>query len=241
MRRLTSPTGRAAWVLVAMMIASCAGSAAKSETAGPLSALRHNVDPGVGASHQAAATLVDLLPNAKAGDGTALSDSVVVGQLADVAPGDGFVESGEGPTPGRPSATRTSFSDAHASWRTLRLTVSVTSVLAGPRFASVELDWPLLGSARQGEDADRIGRELRSLGRVLVISQAVPAGAEYAGLKRQIPDRQHGLGVVGSDGALSFPLIAGDSGTTAAAWMGGVDTLAELRAAAAGPARRRDS
>lgn len=240
MRRPTPLTTRAALVLAAIVTASCAGSAEQSEPRGGLSALRKNVDPTVGSTHQAARTLVDMLPNAKAADGTSLSDSVIVGQLADVSPGDGFVESGEGPTTGRPSATRTSFSDAQASWRTLRLTFSVSSVVAGPRFASVEIDWPLLGSARQGEDAERIGQELRSLGRVLVISQAVPSGAEYAGLKRQIPDRQHGLGVVGSDGSISFPLIAGDSGTTAAAWAGGVDTLAELRTAAASPARRRD-
>lgn len=225
-------------LIAAAVIAGCSsGSDTKSAN---LEALRKNVDPSAGSYHQPASKLIDLLPNAKSVDGETLSDSVVVGEFSRIAPGDGFIESGGAPTPGRPSASRTSFTHPDASWRTLRVTVSVATVLAGPRMSTVDIDWPLLGSTKQGEDADVVGRELRSLGRVLVISQSVPSGAEYAGLKRQIPDRQYGLAVVSSDGVLSFPLIAGDSGTAAEAFMDGVDTVTELRVAASGPVRRRD-
>lgn len=185
--------------------------------------------------------LTETLPNARAKDGTVLTDSVVTGVVTVVTNGQGFDETGQAPTPGKPGARILGFHDRAADWRTLRVTVRVDTVVAGPSQREVLLDWPVMGSTADGDDAAAIGRALKALGRVLVLSQALPRGPEFLGLRRQVPDRPYGLGLVGSDESLSFPFIdPADGGTIdGPTFMAGVDTLGELKAAASKPAWTR--
>lgn len=181
--------------------------------------------------------LAETLPNARFSDGSALTDSAVAGRVTEVSHGRGFDETGQAPTQGRPGARIVGFGDPAADWRTLQVTVRVDQVLAGPASREIVLDWPVMGSSDDGEDAAAAARALRGLGRVVVLSQAVPSAAEYLGLRRQIPDRPYGLGLVAHDGALSFPFIDPRDGGSidGPTFMAGVDTLAELQAAAARP------
>lgn len=203
--------------------------------------VKHLTAHPVGTTLRSYQRLVDTLPNAKAADGSSLTDSLVVGVVAAVANGSGFDESGRPPSASSPSARVVRFDDPDADWRTLKVTLRVDEVLAGPAARQLELDWPVMGNASQGEDATAIARGLKGLGTLAVLSLATPAGPEYLGLRRQVPDRQYGIALVGKDGALSFPFINGTEGAAvdARTYMGGVDTLPELRSAAAKPAWTR--
>jgi len=203
-------------------------------------ALVESISDRTGTFFRPYSRLAETLPNAKASDGSSVADSVVVGVVSAVTNSAGFVESGRAPTSGNPSARRTAFDDPLASWRTLRVTIDVKEVVAGPAVGTLSLDWPILGSSGRGDDGAAIGRALKELGTVLVMSHAQPTGPEYLGLVRKIADPAYGLGVVATDGSLSFPLVEGGQ-ADAMAFMGDIDTLGELRSAADKPSWIRQS
>jgi hypothetical protein len=100
------------------------------------------------------------------------------------------------------------------------------------------LDWAVMGSTARGEDADAIGRALKALGTVMVFSRADRANT--IGRTRGLGDPWTGLAVVGTDGTLSFPFIGVDYGRSSdpraeAAYTEGIDTVEEIRQAAAKP------
>lgn len=214
---------------------------AASDPAADRAALAANTTHAAGSFSPGYSRLTEALPNAKFRDGQSVHDSVVVGTVAAVTDGAGYDETGKMPTAGRPGASVTSFDDPLADWRTLSVTVDVEEAVAGQKASQLVLSWPLMGNSARGEDKEAIQRALKGLGRIVVFSTARPAAPEYLGIARDIPDRQYGIGVVASDGSLSFPFIG--TGSEAQpdenTFMGSVDTLSELRAEAAKPAWQR--
>jgi hypothetical protein len=79
--------------------------------------------------------LVEMLPNAAHGpDGGRVTDSVVVGTITDVAEHTGVVDVMPDETLGTPDRNdKVPFDSPTAHWRNLKLTVTVTDVLAGSR------------------------------------------------------------------------------------------------------------
>lgn len=177
--------------------------------------------------------LAEALPNAKDVRGHAVHDSVVLGTVSGVEDGAGYDELGRPGTAGHPGARVVAFDDPTADWRTLQVTLAVTETLGGTSTSTLALSWPIGGSTAVGQDATAIGRALRDLGTVVVLSAANPTGPEFLGITRQIPEPAVGLLTVAADGTLGFPFA--EEGFDAAAFTDGVDTLDELRSAAALP------
>ena len=217
-----------------------AGGAA-SDPVADRAALASNATGTAGSYSRGYSHLAEALPNAKDRDGRAVHDSVVVGTVTAVKDGVGYDETGKMPTAGHPGARVTLYDDPLADWRTLAVTVDIEEAISGQKSSQLVLSWPLMGNSARGEDKGAIERALKDLGRVVVFSTARPAGPEYLGIARDIPDRPTGIAVVASDGSLSFPFL----GTGSAAqleensFMAGVDTLPELRSEAAKPAWQR--
>lgn len=181
--------------------------------------------------------LVETLPNAKWPDGTSVNDSAVVGTVTSATARAGYDESGRPGTAGHAGARVTSFDDPLADWRTLNVTVDVEETLAGQKSSQLVFSWPLMGNSLNGEDQAAVERTLKGLGRIVVLSTARPAGPEYLGISREVPDRPYGIVAVAADGSLSLPLAGGDTAPQpqAATFLGSVDTLAELRDETAKP------
>jgi hypothetical protein len=182
--------------------------------------------------------LIAMLPNATHGaEGRTVSDSVVVGTITGITKHTGVMDIA--PPPGVDGDFRNEkvpFDSPTADWRNLKITVTVSEVLAGSAVTTLVFDWSI-GAA---EDADAIGRALKDLGTVMVISR--PYGPNTMGRTRQLSDPTAALLQVAADGSLSFPLTAtGDAAAALAvarsdaAFADGVDTLAEVRTAARKP------
>jgi hypothetical protein len=189
--------------------------------------------PQTGSFFRGYTRLVQTLPNARAG-GESVSDSVVVGKVKSVEDSTGFVQGPPSTSPDKASARRTLFDDPLASWRTLRVTIDVDEVLAGPSVTTLAFDWPIMGSTVRGHDADAARRALLDLGTVAVISEALAPDAANLGIDRKLRDPGVNLAVVASDGSLSLPLIEGGE-VAAISFLGGVDTVDELREQAKKP------
>ena len=218
--------------LVAGGLALAWGSSTGSQSSSSQADLRFNLARTAGGYHRPYTRLAEMLPNAVvAGETSGATDSVVVGTIRSAVEEAGFIESGQPSTAGAPGATRTTFDDPKADWRTLRVTVAVEEVLAGERVEQLVLDWSLRGNNDNGEDAAAVARELKALGRVVLLSKALPAGPEFLGMRRTLPDPPLGVAVVGADESLAFPF----ADVTAAAFLDGIDTVEELRAQAQKP------
>jgi hypothetical protein len=219
------------------------GAGSAPDPAADRAALLRNVGDNPGAFVRDYTRLADMLPNVKDASGGVASDSVVVGRVTAVAEEAGYVIlnlPGTGVS-GSPGARVTSFDDPSADWRTINITVAVEETLAGAKVSTVHLSWPALGSTAKGQDAAAIGRALQALGRVVIVSKALPAKPEYLGVDREIPDKEAGIIQVAPGGALSLPLAAGTGGeggsVDTTSFLAGLDTLDELRAQAAEPSR----
>jgi hypothetical protein len=198
---------------------------------------------GSGAFVREYSRLADMLPNVKTADGGTTTDSVVIGTVIDVSDEAGYVEIRPtgGPVPGAPWARVTSFDDPAAHWRTLKVTVAVEEALAGAAGSPLELSWPILGNSQAGHDGAAVGRALKSLGRIVVLSKADPPGPGSLGIQRSLPDKALGILKVGADGSLSLPLAeGGEAGLGPAdgeAYLADLDTLQELRTETGKPTR----
>jgi len=209
-----------------------------------LAALRASVRTASALGPGAPARLIDILPNVtKDVDGSTSTDSVVVGTISSVVGEAGYEERYIPNTPrlGHPGARVTGFDDPQADWRTLRLTIDVEETLAGPRAERLEVSWSLGGNNHDGDDADAIGRALKALGRVVVLSTAQSSDPAYLGIKRNVPGRESCLLQVAADGTLTAPLAGGSHYETPipdpAAFLEGAETLDKLRAQVAKPKR----
>jgi hypothetical protein len=164
-----------------------------------------------------------------------VTDSAVVGRVVAAEPARGMLP--EPLTAGEDVRTRVvAFDDPRAAWRVLSVTVDVSETLAGSPVDELELDWVVLGSSQRGENAEAVERALKDLGTLVVLSKASPSGPEF------VPGRSplssgYGIGRVGSEGRLDFPLISPQEGPSAAAFQEDLDTLDELRAEARKPTR----
>ena len=187
-------------------------------------------------------SLSEFLPNVRHAlrdspePGQAVTDSVVFGWVTDVARDRGFVEGNPG-TAGRPGAVATAYDDPDADWRTVRITVAVDEVLAGPLVRPFTVDVGLLGNVSTGENDSDVECALAGLGAVVVFSKALPDPPEFLGIPRHLPDEPFGVAAVASTGALHFPFATGGPGRTSDAFLGDLDTLEELRRAASQPDR----
>jgi hypothetical protein len=190
--------------------------------------------------------LTDFLPNVRHTSTadperreTRVTDSVVRGTVVTVEEDRGFVEIGPA-TRGRPGAVATDYDDPTAWWRTLRVTVQVEEVIAGPQSRRLTFYLPLMGSAADGEDGAAVARGLHDLGEIVLFSRPNPAGPEYLGLTRKLPNEPLSLATVGDVGELDFPFADEEDGPSAEEFMAGLDTLEELRAQARKPSRVKE-
>ncbi|MDP9184034.1 MAG: hypothetical protein M3P04_14825 [Actinomycetota bacterium] len=228
----------AALAVTAGAVALRSDTTARANPAADRAAVLRNVGGGTGASIRGDFdTLVAMLPNATHGNSRAtVSDSVVVGTITGMTKHTGVRD--VWPPPGVDGDARNEmvpFDSPLADWRNLKITVTVSEVLAGPEVTTLVFDW----TAGVAEDVDAIGRALKDLGTVMVISR--PYGANTMGLTRALSDPTAALLQIGADGRLSFPLTAAGEGAALqtaradAAFTDGLDTLAEVRDAARKP------
>lgn len=239
------PVRAIAVVLLVLTSGACGASTDSATRADADRDLLHSVfDDGPYTYWRAYDRLADFLPNVRHTSAQQPSqserptDSVVLAVVTESEEGAGFIESGTPPTSGQPGARATSYSDPVAHWRTLRVTLAVKEVLAGPATNAITIDLPLKGNARDGDDGVAVERALRELGTVVVLSKELPDRPEYLGMRRVLPDAPFGIATVDDQGALAFPFIAEGVGPNAAEeFMAGLDTLEELRAQARQPDR----
>jgi hypothetical protein len=247
-RRVRRRRATALAVLAAVAVAPLAvnaGGASGPEparTADAVQVLRAGGAADGGGSGRYWSTLRGVLPNVTYTYDSAgrqmreqVTDSAVVGRVIAAEPARGML-----PEPlkaGDDVRTRVvAFDDPRAAWRVLSVTVEVSETLAGRPVGELELDWVVLGSSQRGEDAEAVERALKDLGTLVVLSKASPSRPEF------VPGRSalssgYGIGRVGSDGRLDFPLISQQEAPSAAAFQEDLDTLDELRAEASKPTR----
>ena len=204
-------------------------------------ALRANATAGAASFAGDFPALADMLPNAKLPDGTSTTDAVVVGTITAVVPEAGYDELyiPNAPAPGKPGARVTTFDDPLADWRTLRVTVDVEEMLSGQQTQQLNVSWSLLGSSTKGEDAAAIGRALKALGRVVILTTSHTSDPANLGITRDVQGKEGCVIKVAPDGTLSLPLAGGSEEgariVDPAAYLSDVRTLDQLRAQAAKP------
>lgn len=240
---------RVAWMLPAALLAACGtGPAASTLTTGQTpecdrTAITRALGESVGDVAFHPQDLAESLPNvrhafdADPDAGQPLSDSVVLGRVVEVVRHRGFIESGHAGTAGRPGAMATAYEDPAADWRTVRLTIKVTEVLAGPASAELAIDFGLMGSVASGEDDRHVECTFEELGEVVAITRANPSGPEFLDIPRQLADEPFGLATVDPDGRLAFPFAPGGPDRTSEEFAGGVDTIEKLRRVVRQPTR----
>ena len=225
----------------AAVFALTSGSGTTTDPSADRAELLASVTGGAAAFSRDYARVADMLPNVKDSTGGAACDSVVVGTISSVVDEAGYVELNlpNAPTTGRAGARVTLFDDPLAHWRTMKVTIDVEETLAGPKGSTLEFSWGVLGNSRTGQDKAAVGRALKALGRIVLITKAHPTGPEYLGIDRVLPDKVVDVMQVSADGSLSLPFAAGDGGeggfVDGVAFLAGLDTLDELRTEAAKP------
>ena len=240
---------RGLWMLpLALLVACGTGSADSTLSTAPVhecerTAVTRALGESVGDVAFLPKDLRDSLPNVRHAmefdpdAGRPLSDSVVLGRVVEVVRDRGFIESGQAGTAGRAGAAATAYEDPAASWRTIRLTIEVDEVLAGPSVAELAVDVALMGNAESGEDDSHVECTFKGLGDVVAITRANPSDPEFLDIPRQFPDEAFGLATVDPEGKLAFPFAPGGPGRTSGDFIAGIDTVEQLRREARQPTR----
>lgn len=203
------------------------------------------MNDSIGSTYLPHKNLSEFLPNVRHAfrdspdGGQPVTDSVVLGRVTEVARDRGFIETGRGATAGRPGAGVTTYDDPAADWRTVRLTVEVDEVLAGPEVEALTVDVALMGNATTGEDDSQAECAFADLGAVALFSKANPGGPEFLGIPRHFPDEAFGVAEVDTSGRLHFPFAAASrAGRTSKAFTAEVDTVDALRREVSKPDRQ---
>lgn len=241
---------RSLWVLALTLLAACGTVSGEShsvslQSAGQCdsAAVAQGLNEAIGSTLRPHKNLAEFLPNVRHAwqdspeHGEAVTDSVVLGRVTDVVRDRGFIEKTQPGTMGRPGATETAYDDSAADWRTMRLTVAVDEVLAGPSIESLTVDVPLLGDTTTGGDDSHFECAFTELGAVAVFTKGNPDAPEFLGIPRQFPDKPFGVATVDTTGSLHFPFAPGGPGRTSEAFVADLDTIDELRSELDKPTR----
>lgn len=174
-------------------------------------------------------SLTDLLGNvsyrAPGRPPAPFTDAVVVATVTAVDPGLGFYAGGEEET-----TRMTGYGDPGAEWRTVHATLEVTRLVSGNAPARVVAGFAV------GTDlsAERIERDLRSYGRVLLLLQREHPVFDYdPSIYGTVLDGAL-LGVVDEEGRIELPVLSEQEETEL---LRSAATVEALRAAAEGPPR----
>jgi hypothetical protein len=169
--------------------------------------------------------LADLLPNQRfsvdGGSAQPLAEDVVIGTITRAEGGAGYAVEGED----APGGTVVPFDSDDAVWRVADLTITVDDSL-GDRFDSGQ-------EVRVGVGFDG-GADTRTMlqgleGREVLVVLDAPGFYQHDRQLYSIGHFHALLGFVAESGAVSFPLLGDDE----QAFVGGLDTLEEIRAEAA--------
>lgn len=217
--------GRMLWAIATMtLLAACS-------TGGPgtVEALRDRHETAGGT--RVYDSLDDLLGNTRYRFGAAgprpLTVAVVAGRFESAAPGRAFTVPG-GDAPGGQAAD---FNDGDAVWKTVEGVFVVDHVVTGD---ASDRDRLTVGFAFNPDiDADRVERDLRSLGRTLLFLNKSPVFA-YDPSVHGTADDGALLATVAPDGTLALPVL---ETSEARQLLRSTPTLASLDAAATKPTR----
>jgi hypothetical protein len=164
-------------------------------------------------------TLDDLLPGHEfAIDGAAadtLAEGIVFGTVTDVAPGAGYVISGDDAAEG----TAVDFDDPDSIWRVLVLTVTSDTRVGDVDSRKIKVGVVIDG----GADVPMATEGYLSLGRIMLV---LNEPGKYSFDPSLYSIRQSGalLGLVSKSGSISFPAM----GTEGTAFLDGTDTVKEV-------------
>ena len=238
---------RPVWMLPLALLVACGTDSAGSTLAQAPGCDRSAVNKALGESVGDVVflpkDLAESLPNVhhaldfEPDAGRPVSDSVVLGRVVEVVRNRGLIESGHPGTARRPGAVATAYEDPAASWRTVRLTIEVDEILAGPSSTELAVDVALMGNVESGEDDRHVECTFEGLGDVVAITRGNPSDPEFLDIPRQFPDEPFGLATVDPKGNLSFPFAPGGPGRTSDDFLGAIDTIEQLRREARKPTR----
>ncbi|MFT3887356.1 MAG: hypothetical protein QM713_04230 [Arachnia sp.] len=191
--------------------------------------LASNVNPDLpGTFFRSYSTLAEML--ADKGNPQGAADAITVGRITEVAPGSGYIDRAMPSVEGEPGPEVVDFDSPDVNWRTLRVTVTAEESVGEESPQSLVLDWRIFGSSKDGEDWKSISRALRASGTVILMSKELPDSPEFGGLRRVLTDPPYQFAQVDGDGNITFPYIeANGDGPAASDFVGGIDTLRELR------------
>lgn len=231
----------------ATLVAGCGSSANRSgddrsAAVSPRQALIQSLEREYDAAfYRPYATLGEMLPNTRhqivgQANSVTVFETVVVGRIADVSNGVGYIEktgpSEEGQVGGGP--VKTNFGSPLADWRTLQVTVRVDRRIAGEAADQFVVAWPLMGSSANGDDAAGVKAGLRELGTVVLFLDQSKAPTAPSGLN--LLDRVYGIGVVETNGRLTFPFVESEK---VAPFMNGIATVDALANESGKPERTK--
>ncbi len=229
--RLQAPVLAAASLIALLGGASACGSsdrdAGGQQPSATNYAMEHVHDRGEGALRlRPFANISQALPTTvlERPDGTRESvlTAVVVGTIESVDDGRAFVD-------GERGSSEVPFSAPEADWRTLHLQVEVAEGISSPRVAKRVTVGLAIGGRT---DVARMRSDLAALGRVLLPLTSGGAVFAYDPALLSIAEDGQLLGLVGPDDRIELPALDPEEEER---FLAGVDTLNELRAAAAGP------
>jgi hypothetical protein len=208
---------------VIVAVTGCSQGATPDEVMAMYATREHNV-ARLAVEH----SLADLLPNKTFSvDGSAqqqLAENVVVGVIAEVTEGSGYVIAGED----APTGTLVPFSDRRAWWRTIDVTLNVEEAFGeGIEDGDViRFALPLNAS----DNAASVMKGIASMGKVVVV---LDEPGRFAYDKALYSVHWDGVFVapITDDGAFTFAAL----GESAPAFQNGLDSVEELRREALRP------